>query len=63
MRKLTIGHLAAGILATGFAISVLASTALQAQTIYPIDRAEILAGSHFDVKVEFPGSPTPRPSC
>jgi len=26
-----------------------------AQTIYPINRAEILAGSHFDLKVEFPG--------
>ena len=26
-----------------------------AQTIYPIDRAEILAGSLFDFKVEFPG--------
>lgn len=28
-----------------------------AQTIYPLDRAEILAGSRFDFKVEFPGSP------
>jgi alkaline phosphatase len=26
-----------------------------AQTIYPIDRAEILAGQTFDLKVEFPG--------
>jgi len=26
-----------------------------AQTIYPINRAEILAGSRFDLKVEFPG--------
>lgn len=26
-----------------------------AQTIYPLNRAEILAGSHFDLKVEFPG--------
>ena len=26
-----------------------------AQTIYPIDRADILAGSRFDFKVEFPG--------
>ena len=25
-----------------------------AQTIYPIDRAEILAGARFDFKVEFP---------
>jgi len=28
-----------------------------AQTIYPIARAEILAGARFDFKVEFPGSP------
>lgn len=36
---------------------VLGSTAAQAQTIYPLDRAEILAGSRFDLKVEFPGAP------
>ena len=30
-------------------------TPAAAQTIYPIDRAEILAGSHFDFKVEYPG--------
>jgi len=29
-----------------------------AQTVYPIDRAEILAGARFDFKVEFPASPT-----
>jgi alkaline phosphatase len=28
-----------------------------AQTIYPLNRAEILAGSHFDLKVEFPRAP------
>ncbi len=28
-----------------------------AQTIYPLNRAEILAGSKFDLKVEFPGAP------
>jgi alkaline phosphatase len=28
-----------------------------AQTIYPIDRAEILAGARFDLKVELPGPP------
>ena len=33
---------------------LLSSTALSAQTIYPIDRAEILAGSKFDFKVELP---------
>lgn len=32
-------------------------SAAQAQTIYPIDRAEILAGAKFDLKVEFPGAP------
>jgi alkaline phosphatase len=30
-----------------------------AQTIYPIDRAEILSGSHFDLKVEFASAPLP----
>ena len=28
-----------------------------AQTIYPINRAEILEGSRFDFKVEFPNAP------
>ena len=32
------------------------SAAAGAQTIYPLDRAEILAGSRFDFKVEFPES-------
>ena len=31
-----------------------------AQTIYPLDRAEILTGAKFDLKVEFPGTPDPR---
>src|SRR6187551_1265709 len=31
-----------------------AVTAAGAQTIYPIDRAEILTGTQFDFKVEFP---------
>ncbi len=30
-----------------------------AQVIYPLDRAEILAGSRFDMKVEFPGVTDP----
>jgi alkaline phosphatase len=34
-----------------------AASAVQAQTIYPLNRAEILAGARFDLKVEFPGSP------
>ncbi|MGM4920722.1 alkaline phosphatase [Tardiphaga sp. 813_E8_N1_3] len=36
------------------AMLLLTSTSLPAQTIYPIDRAEILAGSKFDFKVELP---------
>ncbi len=39
------------------AILFLAGTA-DAQTIYPVNQAEILAGSHFDFKVEFPGAPS-----
>jgi alkaline phosphatase len=34
-------------------------TAASAQTVYPIDRADILAGSRFDLKVEFPGLADP----
>jgi alkaline phosphatase len=34
---------------------MLAGSPALAQTIYPIDRAEILAGATFDFKVEFPG--------
>ena len=34
----------------------LAASASHAQTIYPITRAEILAGAKFDFKVEFPGA-------
>ncbi len=33
------------------------TAAADAQTIYPIDRAEILAGARFDFKVEFPDAP------
>jgi alkaline phosphatase len=33
------------------------AAAVQAQTIYPLDRAEILAGGRFDLKIEFPGAP------
>jgi alkaline phosphatase len=41
----------------GMALVALTAGAAQAQTIYPLNRAEILAGSTFDFKVEFPGSP------
>ncbi|MFA5901965.1 MAG: alkaline phosphatase, partial [Hyphomicrobium sp.] len=37
------------------ALGAFATTAV-GQTIYPIDRAEILAGARFDLKVEFPGT-------
>jgi alkaline phosphatase len=37
-------------------IAVVAGLPAAAQTIYPISRAEILAGSKFDFKVEFPGT-------
>jgi len=37
------------------AAAIILATPVYAQTVYPIDRAEILAGSRFDVKVEFPG--------
>lgn len=36
------------------AAALLAATSAQAQTIYPLDRADILAGATFDFKVEFP---------
>jgi alkaline phosphatase len=41
----------------GAALFVAAATAAQAQTIYPVNRAEILVGAKFDLKVEFPGAP------
>jgi alkaline phosphatase len=41
------------IAATAVAV-LLSASPISAQTIYPIDRAEILAGAQFDFKVEFP---------
>ena len=38
------------------AVCLLPVTAV-AQTIYPIDRADVLTGAKFDFKVEFPGAP------
>jgi len=38
---------------------LLSGSAVCAQTIYPIDRADILAGSRFDFKVEFAGEVDP----
>ena len=44
------------LLAAGVGIATLvAASAGSAQTVYPIDRADILAGSRFDLKVEFAG--------
>jgi alkaline phosphatase len=40
-----------------FVATCLWAYAASAQTIYPLDRADILAGSKFDFKVEFPGAP------
>ncbi|MGQ0685185.1 alkaline phosphatase [Bradyrhizobium sp.] len=38
---------------------LLSASAAAAQTIYPIDRAEILSGAQFDFKVEFPDKVDP----
>ena len=40
-------------------LGLLCAGAARAQTIYPLDRAEILAGSRFDLKVEFAGIADP----
>jgi alkaline phosphatase len=45
--------------ATTFAAVALVAPLSHAQTIYPIDRAEILVGSRFDFKVELPGIADP----
>jgi alkaline phosphatase len=52
----TIMHRGLAVLA-GTALTWLAGTSAEAQTIYPLDRAEMLAGARFDLKVEFPGAP------
>jgi alkaline phosphatase len=41
----------------GFGLAPFCAGLVQAQTIYPLDRAEILSGAKFDLKVEFPGTP------
>jgi alkaline phosphatase len=45
--------------ATTVAAAVLMTPHCRAQAIYPIDRAEILVGTRFDFKVEFPGRADP----
>jgi alkaline phosphatase len=51
--KLTIAAACAGVVLSAVAASA------AAQTIYPINRAQILTGAAFDLKVEFPGAPAP----
>src|SRR5712671_2766201 len=41
----------------GTSLFLAAAGTTDAQTIYPLNRAEILSGSRFDLKVEFPGAP------
>jgi hypothetical protein len=41
-------------------VAALLSTSAVAQTIYPIDRADILVGARFDLKVEFAGRVAPK---
>ena len=43
------------IFAASAAALLLSGTAALSQTIYPIDRASILSGARFDLKIEFPG--------
>ena len=45
------------VIATLIGATCLVSPSAAAQTIYPLDRAQMVAGSRFDMKVEFPGSP------
>src|SRR5215471_916926 len=45
------------VICLGAILFLAAAGTAAAQTIYPLNRAEILAGSHFDLKVEFPGAP------
>jgi alkaline phosphatase len=48
-------------LVTGVTLAVvLAASPVVAQTVYPIDRAEIVSGAQFDFKVEFPDRATRR---
>ena len=42
------------VLITAAILGIAAGFPAAAQTVYPVDRAEILAGSRFDFKVEFP---------
>src|SRR5262245_56097286 len=53
-----MGALMKSFIATCFAGAVaLSALPGEAQTIYPLNRAEIMAGAKFALKVEFPGAP------
>jgi alkaline phosphatase len=52
-RRLTVVGLLVAV-----ALAILPPTLASAQAIYPVHRAEILAGARFDFKVEFPKVPT-----
>jgi alkaline phosphatase len=54
MRRSPVAVLAA-VLGTALFLAVAGPAG--AQAIYPLNRAEILAGARFDLKVEFPGAP------
>jgi alkaline phosphatase len=45
------------LLVAGTGVAALSASPLAAQTIYPINRAEILEGARFDFKIEFPDAP------
>src|SRR3984893_15045523 len=45
------------VICLGATLFLVATGSVHAQTIYPLNRAEILSGSRFDLKVEFPGVP------
>ncbi|WP_298368707.1 alkaline phosphatase [Azospirillum sp.] len=47
------------LLAGACAAALLTATPAVSQTIYPIDRADVLIGQKFDLKVEFPGIADP----
>jgi alkaline phosphatase len=46
--------------AAATALTILLAMPARAQIVYPIDRADILVGSHFDFKVEFAGLAQPK---
>jgi alkaline phosphatase len=55
MKAKPLAHLFLLTLVVTLVPRVLGAGAVDAITLYPIDRAQILAGSRFDFKVEFDG--------